>query len=71
MKLLKVNQVAEQLNIKPKTVREYIRQGRLAAVNLNPEGRRPVWRIRPESLEALQADLSESIYLDAKRRMGL
>jgi excisionase family DNA binding protein len=71
MTLLNVNQVAEQLNVKPKTVREYIRQGRLAAVNLNPEGLRPVWRIKPAALEEMQSDRAEEIYLDARRRMGL
>jgi len=71
MPLLNVNQVAEQLNVKPKTVREYIRQGRLAALNLNPEGLRPVWRIKPVALEAFESDRVEQIYLDARRRMGL
>jgi excisionase family DNA binding protein len=60
MQLLKVNQVAELLNLKPKTVREYIRQGRLSAVNLNPAGLRPV-----------QTSRVEEIVLDIKRGMGL
>ena len=71
MQLLNVNQVAELLNLKPKTVREYIRQGRLAAVNLNPEGARPVWRIKPSALKVMQINRVEEIVLDIKRGMGL
>ncbi len=71
MQLLKVNQVAELLNLKPKTVREYIRQGRLPAVNLNPVGLRPVWRITPSALKDMQTSRVEEIVLDIKRRLGL
>jgi excisionase family DNA binding protein len=71
MELLKVDQVAKLLNLKPKTVREYIRQGRLAAVNLNPDGLRPVWRIKPSAVEDMQTSRVEEIVLDIKRSMGL
>ena len=71
MQLLNVNQVAELLNLKPKTIREYIRQGRLAAVNLNPNGLRPVWRIQPSALKDMQTSRVEEIVLDIKRRMGI
>jgi excisionase family DNA binding protein len=71
MQLLNVNQVAELLNLKPKTVREYIRQGRLSAVNLNPVGLRPVWRIKPSALKDMQTSRVEEIVLDIKRGMGL
>lgn len=69
--LLKVVQVAKILNLKPKTVRLYIRQGRLPAVNLNPDGLRPVWRIKASVLEDLQTGEVDQIVLDLSRRFGL
>jgi excisionase family DNA binding protein len=71
MPLLNVNQVAKLLNLKPKTVREYIRQGRLSAVNLNSKGLRPVWRIKPSALKDMQTSRVEEIVLDIQRRMEL
>lgn len=73
MNYLTPNQVAARLNLKPETVREYIRTGRLRAVNLNPDGKRPTWRIKPEALEVFRgnaADETEAIYQDVKRRVG-
>jgi predicted site-specific integrase-resolvase len=66
--LLTPTAVAERLGLTPKTVREYIRTGRLEAIDLNPKGKRPTWRIRPESLPGSDV---EEIFLDVKRKFGL
>jgi excisionase family DNA binding protein len=68
--LLTTQEVADLLKISVKTVREYIHQGRLKAIDLNPEGKRPTWRIITGSLPT-ESDRAEQIYLDAKRRIGL
>lgn len=68
--LLTPQEVAGLLKISVKTVREYIHQGRLKAIDLNPDGKRPTWRIIVNSLPTV-ADRAEQIYLDAKRRIGL
>jgi excisionase family DNA binding protein len=68
--LLTPQEVSDLLKISVKTVREYIHQGRLKAIDLNPEGKRPTWRIISGSLPT-ESDRSEQIYLDAKRRIGL
>lgn len=68
--LLTPQDVADLLKVSAKTVREYIHQGRLKAVDLNPDGKRPTWRILANSLPSA-ADRTEQIYLDAKRRIGL
>jgi len=66
--LLTPQEVADRLSLTPKTVREYIKSGRLDAVNINERGKRPTWRIRAESLPGSRV---EEIYLDAKRKIGL
>jgi len=66
--LLTPQEVAYRLSLTPKTVREYIKSGRLDAVNINEGGKRPTWRIRAESLPGSRV---EEIYLDAKRKIGL
>ena len=68
--LLTPQEVAVLLKISAKTVREYIHQGRLKAIDLNPDGKRPTWRIIAGSLPTAP-DRAEQIYLDAKRRIGL
>ncbi len=68
--LLTPQEVAVLLKISAKTVREYIHQGRLKAIDLNPDGKRPTWRIIAGSLPTA-SDRAEQIYLDAKRRIGL
>lgn len=68
--LLTPQEVAEILKVSTKTVREYIHQGRLTGVDLNPDGKRPTWRILANSLPT-SSDRAERIYLDAKRRIGL
>jgi excisionase family DNA binding protein len=50
--LLRVDQVAELLQVKPATVRAWIRDGHLAAVPLGPAGTRREYRIRRQALEA-------------------
>jgi excisionase family DNA binding protein len=48
-KMLTVKQVAEQMSVDDKTVRNWIQRGELMAVNI---GRiRPEYRIRPSDLE--------------------
>jgi excisionase family DNA binding protein len=48
-KMLTVKQVAEQMSVDDKTVRNWIQRGELRAVNI---GRlRPEYRIRPSDLE--------------------
>lgn len=43
---MSIAQAAEQLGIHPRTLRRYIRQGRLTVVRLSPQ----VVRIKPEDL---------------------
>lgn len=68
--LLTAQEVADLLKISAKTVRAYIHQGRLKGIDLNPDGKRPTWRIIAGSLPT-PSDRAEQIYLDAKRRIGL
>jgi hypothetical protein len=68
--LLTPHEGADLLKISAKTVREYMHQGRLKAIDLNPDGKRPTWRIIAYSLPTAP-DQAEQIYLDAKRRIGL
>lgn len=49
--MLSVEDVARRLNVRPATVREWIRSGFLPAVPLGPAGRR--YGVRPEELERL------------------
>ena len=53
-KMLTVKQVAEQMSVDDKTVRNWIQRGELRAVNI---GRvRPEYRIRPSDLEDFLAN---------------
>lgn len=47
-----IAQAAEQLGIHPRTLRRYIRQGRLTVVRLSPQ----VVRIKPEDLSLFRDD---------------
>ena len=51
--LLTVDHVAGRLNVRPATVREWIRSGYLSAVQVGPAGRR--YGVRPDDLERLLA----------------
>lgn len=48
--LLTVEDVANQLQVHPETVRKWLREGRLEGVRLT---RRAGWRVRPGALEAM------------------
>jgi hypothetical protein len=51
-KLLTGAQLAEALNLHPKSVAKATRQGAYPfAINLAPAGRQPVWRYDPRGLE--------------------
>lgn len=52
--MLTPEEVAERLKVKPYTVREWLRLGKLKGIKL-PTGRRVVWRVRPSDLEAFLA----------------
>jgi excisionase family DNA binding protein len=53
-KLLTVEDVAEQLQVHPETVRRWLREGRLEGYRIS---RRGGWRIRPEAVEAMLAEM--------------
>jgi hypothetical protein len=42
---LKISEAAARLSCHPNTVKNMMRDGRVQAVNLNPGGKRPTWRI--------------------------
>lgn len=46
MSFLTINEVANRLNVEPKTIRRWIKEGTLTAAKM---GR--IWRIDPEDLE--------------------
>lgn len=63
-RLLTAIDVAAQLNVRPSTVREWIRTGYLPAVQVGPGGRR--YGIRPTDLEAaLKKRASETKTMDS------
>jgi excisionase family DNA binding protein len=75
---LKIQEAAAQLNVHPNTVKNMMRDGRVRAVNLNPGGKRPTWRIVAASLEQFrveplgQAVLEERLReAELERRVGL
>ena len=72
MRLLTIRQVCEICKINRNTLALYIREGRVKAMDLNPHGKRPTWRILAESLEGLrfrpEAELTREENL---RRAGL
>ena len=55
--LLTVDEVAERLQIHAETVRRWLREGRLDGYLM---GRRGGWRIKPESVEKMLEDMSQS-----------
>jgi excisionase family DNA binding protein len=56
MQLLTVKDVAEQLGVDQRTVLSLIANKSLAASNIAPRASsRPLWRIRPEAIEAFLA----------------
>ncbi len=66
--LLKICEAAALLRLHRNTIRTMINDGRLEAVDLNPFGRRPTWRVKVDGLFNPPADPK---YLDIKRRAGL
>ena len=66
----KVKEVCQLLKVHRNTVRAMIIDGRLEAVNINPAGGRPVWRIRFEELLAGPPE-DRLKMLDIERRAGL
>ena len=51
MKLLNIEEVAEDLGVSRQTVARIIAEGSLPAICLRTGRRKKVWRIRPEVLE--------------------
>jgi len=80
--LLKVEQVADELQVKRTTVRTWIRNGSLKATLLGPAGKRREYRVRRTDLDAFvsgagapdapdaDAQVSKILGLDARRRNG-
>lgn len=78
--LLKVEQVADELQVKRTTVRGWIRSGALKATLLGPAGKRREYRVRRTDLDAfvsgesqvdapdIDSQLSRVMELDARRR---
>jgi excisionase family DNA binding protein len=54
--LLTIHQAAARLSCHPNTVKNMMRDGRVRAVNINPAGKRPTWRIVAASLEAFRVE---------------
>jgi excisionase family DNA binding protein len=55
---LTVEDVAKRLQIHPETVRRWLREGRLEGILM---GRRGGWRIKPESVEKLLAQMAQDV----------
>jgi excisionase family DNA binding protein len=70
MTLLTLAEACGILKVSRNTLRARIQDGTIEAVNINPQGKRPTWRVNLSSLCAADpmADLK---YLDFKRRCGL
>jgi excisionase family DNA binding protein len=51
MKLLNIEEVAEDLGVSRQTVARMIAEGSLPAICLRSGRKKKVWRIRPEALE--------------------
>ena len=62
--LLTVEQVAARVNVRPATVREWIRTGYLPALQVGPGGRR--YAIRPDDLDRVLEKRSGSKPMDSK-----
>jgi excisionase family DNA binding protein len=61
-RLLTVDDVAERLQIHPETIRRWLREGRLEGIRLS---RRAGWRVRPEAVEKMLADMDPDVKLAA------
>ncbi|MEO2033396.1 MAG: helix-turn-helix domain-containing protein [Planctomycetaceae bacterium] len=69
MPRLTVRQVAELLQVKPQTVREFIAAGWLRAINVaSPSALRPRWRIHVTDLAAFENRRSAQQPAQSKRR---
>jgi len=49
-RVYKTKEVAQRLEVSTAIVRYRIREGKLKARNVNPEGEKPQWRIRGEDI---------------------
>jgi len=66
--LYTITEAAALLRLHRNTIRAMMNDGRLEAIDLNPEGGRRTWRVNVDGL--LHAGLDPN-YLDIKRRAGL
>jgi hypothetical protein len=75
---LKISEAASRLSVCRNTILAMMRDGRVLAVNINPRGKRPSWRITAASLDGFRAEplrpeiIEEKLRnLDIERRLGL
>ncbi|MFI5330081.1 MAG: helix-turn-helix domain-containing protein [Desulfobaccales bacterium] len=68
--LYTVKEVCHLLKVHRNTVRAMINDGRLQAIDINPRGGRPVWRVKVDDLLAGNPEDHLKI-LDIERRAGL
>lgn len=54
--LLSIRQAAARISVCRNTILAMMRDGRLRAVNINPAGKRPTWRVVADSLEGFRAE---------------
>lgn len=66
--LLTIPQTAARLHVCRNTVLAMMRDGRVRAVNLNPGGKRPTWRIVAASLEAFRVEPLGQAVLEERLR---
>jgi hypothetical protein len=69
-RLLKISEACAALRVHRNTLRAMMADGRVTAVNLNPQGKRPSWRVNLGGLEREDPE-TELKMLDIRRRAGL
>lgn len=60
--LLTVEDVAKRLQIHPETIRRWLREGRLEGIRMS---RRAGWRVRPEAVDKMLAEMDPDVKLAA------
>jgi len=67
-RLTTIAEAAAMLAVHPNTIKNMMRDGRVQAVDLNPGGKRPTWRIVAASLEAFRVEPLGQAVLEERLR---